>query len=167
MWGQALGWEDPLDEEMATDSSNLAWKVPQTEEPGGLQSMRSQRIRHDWATEHSIAHTCKGGSHPRKYGQCSQDSEFSGEAVPWLFFVRLFHFYFLFNFYFLRFFWCGPFLKSLLNLLQYCFWFMFWFFWPQGMWCLSSLTWDQTCTPCIGRWNLNHWTTGEVPVWLF
>ena len=65
MWVQALGWEDPLEEEMATDSSNLAWKVPQTEEPGGLQSMRSQRIRRDWATEHSIAHTSTGGSHTR------------------------------------------------------------------------------------------------------
>ena len=53
------------EEEMATDSSNLAWKVPQTEERGGLQSMRSQRIRCDWATEHSIAHTSTGGSHTR------------------------------------------------------------------------------------------------------
>ena len=35
--------------------------------------------------------------------------------------------------------------------------------WPQGMWDLSSLTRDQTCTLCIGRWSLNHWTTKEVP----
>ena len=39
---------------------------------------------------------------------------------------------------------------------------MFWVFWLQGMWDLSSLTGDQTCTPCIERWSLNHWTTREV-----
>ena len=36
-------------------------------------------------------------------------------------------------------------------------------FWPQGMWELNSLTRDRTCTLCIGRWSLNHWTTWEVP----
>ena len=40
----SLGWEDPLEEEMATPSSILAWEIPQTEEPGGLQSMGSQRV---------------------------------------------------------------------------------------------------------------------------
>ena len=39
---QALGWEDPLEKEMAPHSSTLAWKIPRTEEPGGLQSMASQ-----------------------------------------------------------------------------------------------------------------------------
>ena len=43
--------EDLLEKEMATDSSILAWKTPYTEEPGGLQSMGSQRVRHDFATE--------------------------------------------------------------------------------------------------------------------
>ena len=38
---RSLGWEDPLEEEMATRSSTLAWRIPQTEEPGGLQSMKS------------------------------------------------------------------------------------------------------------------------------
>ena len=41
----SLGWEDPLEKEMATHSSILAWEIPWTEEPGGLQSMRSQRVR--------------------------------------------------------------------------------------------------------------------------
>ena len=41
--GQSLGQEDPLEKEMATHSSILAWRIPWTEEPGGLQSMRSQR----------------------------------------------------------------------------------------------------------------------------
>ena len=44
---QSLGWEDPLEKEMATHSSNLAWKIPCTEEPGRLQSMGSQRVGHD------------------------------------------------------------------------------------------------------------------------
>ena len=46
-WVQSLGWEDPLEKEMATHSSTLAWKIPWTDEPGGLQSMGSQRVGHD------------------------------------------------------------------------------------------------------------------------
>ena len=46
----SLGWEDPLEKRMATYSSILAWRRPWTEEPGGLQSMRSQRVGHNWAT---------------------------------------------------------------------------------------------------------------------
>ena len=49
-----LGWEDSLEKEMATDSSTLAWKIPWTREPGRLQSMGSQRVRHDWATSLSF-----------------------------------------------------------------------------------------------------------------
>ena len=45
--GLILGWEDPLEEEMATCSSILAWRIPWTEELGGLQSMGSQRVKHD------------------------------------------------------------------------------------------------------------------------
>ena len=44
---QSLGWEDPLEKETATHSSIRAWKIPWTEGPGGLQSMGSQRVRHD------------------------------------------------------------------------------------------------------------------------
>ena len=47
-----LSQEDALEEKMATHSSTLAWEVPWAEEPGGLQSLRSQRIGHDLATEH-------------------------------------------------------------------------------------------------------------------
>ena len=43
MWVQSLGWEDPLEKEMATHSSILAWEIPGTEEPGGLQSMGWQK----------------------------------------------------------------------------------------------------------------------------
>ena len=44
---QSLGWEDPLEEGMASHSSILAWRIPWTEEPGGLRSLGSQRVRHD------------------------------------------------------------------------------------------------------------------------
>ena len=43
---QSLGWKDPLEKEMATHSSTLAWKIPRMEEPGGLQSMGSERVGH-------------------------------------------------------------------------------------------------------------------------
>ena len=46
-WVQSLGWEDCLEKGMATHSSILAWRIPRTEEPGGLQSMGSQRVRHN------------------------------------------------------------------------------------------------------------------------
>ena len=44
---QSLGWEDPLEKEMVIHSSTLAWRIPWSEEPGGLQSTGSQRVRHD------------------------------------------------------------------------------------------------------------------------
>ena len=44
---RSLGWEDPLEKEMAIHSSILAWRIPQTEEPGGLQSMGSQKVRYN------------------------------------------------------------------------------------------------------------------------
>ena len=49
-WVRFLGQEDPLEKEMATHSSILAWRIPWIEDPGGLQSMGLQRVRHSWAT---------------------------------------------------------------------------------------------------------------------
>ena len=46
-WVGSLGWEDPLEKGKATHSSILAWRIPWTEEPGGLQSMGSQGVRHN------------------------------------------------------------------------------------------------------------------------
>ena len=46
-WVQSLYQKDPMEKEMATYSSILAWEIPWTQEPGGLQSMRSHRVRHD------------------------------------------------------------------------------------------------------------------------
>ena len=61
----SLGWEDPLEEEMATHPSILAWRIPWTEEPGGLQSMGLQRVRHNWSDsaqwerdDDAICHHC-------------------------------------------------------------------------------------------------------------
>ena len=56
-WVQSQGWDDPLEENMATPSSILAWRIPWTEEPGRLQSMGLQRVRHNWAT--NILHYSK------------------------------------------------------------------------------------------------------------
>ena len=53
MWVQSLGRDNPLEESMATHSSILAWRIPWTEEPGGLQSIESQRFRHNSVTEHA------------------------------------------------------------------------------------------------------------------
>ena len=50
-WVQFLVWEDPLEKEMATHSSILAWRIPWTEQPGGLQSLGPPRVGHDLATE--------------------------------------------------------------------------------------------------------------------
>ena len=48
---QFLGWKDPLEKEMATHSSILAWEIPRAEEPGGLESVGSQRVRHNLVTK--------------------------------------------------------------------------------------------------------------------
>ena len=53
----SLSWEDPLEKEMATHSSTVAWKIPWTEEPGRLQSMGSWRVGHDWETSLSLSNT--------------------------------------------------------------------------------------------------------------
>ena len=62
-WVQSLGWEDPLEKEMAIHSITIAWKIPWTEKPGRLQSMGSQRVGHDSATSLSLSlsNGIKGG----------------------------------------------------------------------------------------------------------
>ena len=68
----SLGWEDPLEKEMATHSSTLAWKIPRTEEPGRLQSMGSLQVGHDWATSLSLWGAGEYGWH-----------EFTPLLFPW------------------------------------------------------------------------------------
>ena len=75
MQAWSLGWEDPLEEGMATHSSILAWRVPWTEEPGWLQPMGSQRVRHDWnnlVRVHTHTHT---HTHPQVLGKSFTLSE--------------------------------------------------------------------------------------------
>ena len=67
---QSLGREDPLEEEMATHSNILAWEIPRTEEPDGLQFMGSQRVRHDLVTEYTCTRACLG----HRYAVLSQVS---------------------------------------------------------------------------------------------
>ena len=55
-WVQSLGWEDPLEEKMATHSNIFALKIPWTEEPGRIQSMVLQRVGHNLVTEHACTH---------------------------------------------------------------------------------------------------------------
>ena len=60
--GSILGGEDPLDEGVATHSSILTWRIPWTEEPGGLRSMGLQRVGHNWSNW-ARTHTCEEGWH--------------------------------------------------------------------------------------------------------
>ena len=53
----SLGREDPLEEDRVIHYSILAWRIPWIEEPGGLQFMGLQRVRHDWARSHTYSHT--------------------------------------------------------------------------------------------------------------
>ena len=84
-WVQPLGWEDLLEEGMATHSSILAWRIPWTEEPGGLQSAGSQRVRCNWVTRHCMASRIPAEC--AEYGSCFcllQDLAQQGAAEsPW------------------------------------------------------------------------------------
>ena len=71
-WVQSLGQEDPLEKEMATHSSILAWRIPWTEEPGGLQSTGSQRVGHGWVTSLSLSN----------YGESNEDNGDLLQKVP-------------------------------------------------------------------------------------
>ena len=68
---RSLAWEDPLEKGMATHSSILAWRIPWTEEPGGLQSMGSQRVRQDGVTNtlHSVLRSGCTNSHSHQHCQ--------------------------------------------------------------------------------------------------
>ena len=71
MWVQSPGQEDPLEEEIETQSSVLAWKIPYAEEPGRLQTMRSQRVGHDWA--HTHTHTQSTHTHTHTHTHSHTD----------------------------------------------------------------------------------------------
>ena len=69
---QSLGWEDPLEKEMTTHSSMLAWKIPQMEEPGRLQSMGLQRVRHNSTTSLLLWYLKNNEHHKTKQKQDSR-----------------------------------------------------------------------------------------------
>ena len=68
-WVWSLGQEDPLEKEMATNSSIRAWKIPWTKEPGGLQAMGFQRVGHDWATHFTSLQTAEKGREAKGSGE--------------------------------------------------------------------------------------------------
>ena len=69
IWVWSLGQEDPLEEDMATHFSNLAWRIPRRKEPGGLQSRRSHSVRHGWSNlAHMCTHTIVILIHPSSLG---------------------------------------------------------------------------------------------------
>ena len=78
-WVQSLGREDLLEKEMATHSSVLAWRIPWMEEPGGLQSMGSQRVGHDWAT--SLTHSAKEEASPTNTN-CLESEKIKTKTQP-------------------------------------------------------------------------------------
>ena len=87
---RSLGQEDALEEGMATHSHILTWKIPRTEEPGGLQSIGSQRVRHDWTTNSSLFFFSRvaptdSGSRGGIGGErlCSQEGACSAQEMPW------------------------------------------------------------------------------------
>ena len=81
-WVRSLGWEDPLKKEMATHSSILACEIPWTEEPGSLQSMGPQRVRHDWACMHvKMSIQC----FPHSLWLKLSDSHFYKNALFWFY----------------------------------------------------------------------------------
>ena len=82
-WVRTLSGEDPLEKEMAAHSSILAWKIPWTEEPGRLQSMGSQRVRHNWATKQYTLAISQSPSLPLLQGYV-QDLPSAPDTLPLL-----------------------------------------------------------------------------------
>ena len=74
----SLGLEDPPEEELATHSSILAWKIPWTKEPGGLRPWGSRRVRHDLATKHT--HTRKTNKPVKKWAKNSDRHLFKEDS---------------------------------------------------------------------------------------
>ena len=80
---RSLGWDDPLEKEMATHLSTLAWKIPWTEEPNRLQSMGSQRVEHDWVTSQNskCLDECLDSGWSKEQGKATV--EYWGQMILW------------------------------------------------------------------------------------
>ena len=81
-WVRALGWENPLEKEMAIHSSTIAWKIPWTEEPGGLQSMGWKRVGHDWVT--SLSFLSQRAKSSFRLVPAFVNAFWGSSEVPWL-----------------------------------------------------------------------------------
>ena len=79
-WVRSLGCEDPLEKGMATHSSILAWRIPRTEEPGGLQSTGSQTVEHDKEAKHALGYN-DGGSKETHEGYSGVNLKSQKQAV--------------------------------------------------------------------------------------
>ena len=103
MWVRSLGQEDPLEEGMATHSSILAWRIPWTGQPGGLQSTGSQRIRHSWShwtcthTFINLSHLCVYNFTKKKRNMGAANGKINS-SLPWVllsaFAVQMLFFFF-------------------------------------------------------------------------
>ena len=80
-WVRSRGRDDPLEKEMATHSSTLAWKIPWTEEPGRLQSIGSQRVRHDWTTSLQFGFLYSNAQIQKRNNQANLHSEIKTAAT--------------------------------------------------------------------------------------
>ena len=86
---QSLGQEDPLEKEMATNSSILAWKIPWMEDPGRLQSMGSQRVGHNWATELNWTDQLYNKKQSRSISSSRTDAEPDYFIIGWILILDL------------------------------------------------------------------------------
>ena len=143
----SLWREDPLEKGIATHSSILAWRIPWAEEPGGLQSMGSQRVGYDWATKHTAQASCRPPipvPHPALLFYTSVFLSF-----PCIINISLYWIIFYF-----------------FNLASSCLSCSMLGLEALRLSCpalnLSSPTRDLACVPYITRWILNHGTTRKV-----
>ena len=148
MWVQSRAWEDLLEEEIATHSSILAWKIPV--DRGAWRAIAHGVTKALDLTERKHTHT---HTHTHTHFK-DKNSETNCYALPlilsvWNLSLRIF-------------FLMWAIFKVFIEFVTYCFCFTFWFFWQHGMSDLSSPTRNPICTPCIGRWSVNHWLSREV-----
>ena len=170
-----------LEREMATHSSILAWRIPGTGEPGGLLSVGSHRVGHDWSDlaaankliiltlDNRIITSCSD-IHFSKYVLCSW---LTSVLTVWYAFIphspgmlcthnkylEDMNVNVIFSLKKIFFMWL---LKSLFEFVTVLLLLYVLFFWPGGMWELRSPARNQTFTSCIGSQCLNHWTTKKV-----
>ena len=147
-WVQSLSWEDPVETGMATHSSTLDWRIPWTGEPGGPQSLGSQRTKHDWVTNTLLVYPWETITTIK----VTNGSNTSLRFPLSLLLLSLKIYYIIYIIYII-------YLAVWMLVVAY------WLNWTCGV--LVPWPGIEPHAPCIGRWILNHWTTREVPSFLF